>query len=247
MTNGRLLAVGGAGALAALLAGGLVSVYADDSTSGVILTQDSGTTDDSESDREAPSPYLEKVAGQLGITVDALTEALKGASLETVEEKLDAGEITEERAAELRERIEAGEVTFGFGGAGRGHGSHGPSLGVSRDEIAAFLGIEAAALNEALASGQTLAEVAEANGKSREELKAFLTEEATAAINEALVAGDITQEQADEKLANLSDRLDEKIDSQFLGHPGPRGMAPSGTTTDGASFSYSGISASPLF
>lgn len=241
MTNRKLLTIGGAGALAAVLAGGLVSVYADDSASGVILAQDS-TDDESETEREAArTAYLEKVAAALGVTVDTLTQALKAASLETVEEKLTAGEITEERAAELRERIEAGDLGFGFGGPGQGRGHHHVvGFGVTRDEIAAFLGIDTAALDEALASGQTLGEVAEANGVSRDELKAFLTEEATAAINEAVADGTITQEEADEKLAGLSDRIDEKLDSEFTGRHGPLGMAPSGTTADGASFSYRG-------
>src|SRR5687768_9860304 len=120
MNSSKLLTLGGAGALAALLAGGLVSVYADDDVSGAILTQDPGTTDD-DTDAEraaARDAYLQKVADALGISLDALKEALKSASLETVDEKLAAREITEEQAADLRERIEAGEVGFGFGGPG---------------------------------------------------------------------------------------------------------------------------------
>jgi hypothetical protein len=244
MTNSKLLAIGGAGALAALVTGGLVSVYAQDGGTGS-TTQASPDQQDHEAQRDA---FLQKVADRLGVPLDTLKEALKGASLDTVDEKVASGEITEDQAARMRERIEAGDFGFGPGGPHRGHEEHGPGLGADRGELAAFLGIDEEALHDALQSGQTLAQVAEANGKSRDDLKAFLRQQAADALNQAVTDGELTQDQADQKLAGLDANLDALIDGQMPAHgprhgmPGPSGMAPGG-----ARFSYPGIGGAPTY
>jgi hypothetical protein len=80
------------------------------------------------------------------------------------------------------------------------------------------------------AEGATLASVAEAHGKSREELKAFLTKQLQTRLDEAVSAARITREQADSKLSKYTSNLDAIID----------GTAPSGFPGGGHGFSGDG-------
>ena len=257
MTNRKLLTIGGGTAiLGAVLTGGFISASAsDDSATGsAILTQDSGDTQSTQdADKVArQEAYLAKVAAALGVTVDALKAALTSSSLATVDERLAAGEITAEQAADMKERIESGEALFGFRGPGGGRGHHGGighGLGVSSAELMTFLGIDQATLEAARTAEKSLATIAEEAGKSRDELKAFLTAQAEESVAQAVTDGRLTQAEADEKLANFDTTLDAMIDSAtHIGRHGPRsGTAPSGTTPNGASFSYSGFGGTPLF
>jgi hypothetical protein len=90
--------------------------------------------------------------------------------------------------------------------------------GVSEEELAAFLGISVDELRTELqADGATLATVAAADGQDRAALIAFLTEQKQAALAERVAAGDLTQAEADEKLAEFTANVDSIVDSSGLG------------------------------
>ena len=80
------------------------------------------------------------------------------------------------------------------------------------------------------ADGATLATVAQAHGKSRDELKAFLTDDAKTHLAQEVTEGDITQAQADARLADLTANLDARIDATMpaFGGRGHDGMGPMG-------------------
>jgi hypothetical protein len=243
MTNRKLLSIGGGAALlGAVLVGGIVSVNAQDSGNGG--STQSGPSADKQANRDA---YLEKLASKLGISVDAL-KAMKSTNLEILDQKVADGTITQAQADEIRSRIESGGAWFGVGGGGAGHhgGGHGPGMGMgaSRDAMASFLGIDEATLDAGLQDGKSLATIAQEAGKSRDELKAFVTDQATQHINQEVADGRITQEQADQKLAALSSRLDQMIDGQFMGGPGghDHGQQPAGS---GARFGPAGRMGGP--
>lgn len=219
MANKKLLSItSGVALFGAVLGGGIITASAQDSGSTQESTTDSSTREERQAD------YISKLAANLGIDTATLETALQDTALQIVDEQLAAGAITEERAAELRQAIQAGEFPIGpgFGGPRHHHGG-GPGLHIGGADLAAFLGIDEATLRDALMSGSTLAEVAEANGASRDALKTFLTDEFSAALAERVAAGDLTQEEADEKLADFTETLDERIDGEFRGGPGPRG------------------------
>lgn len=70
-------------------------------------------------------------------------------------------------------------------------------------------------------SGQSLAEIA---GEDLDALVEYLTAESTARINEAVADGTLTQEQADERLDGLADRIQSRIENGGgLGGRGGRG------------------------
>jgi hypothetical protein len=107
---------------------------------------------------------------------------------------------------------------FGTPGAGRSIGIGG----FDNSALAAFLGISQDQLQSELqAEGATLATVAQAHGKSRDDLKNFLTDQIRQNTQQALTDGRMTQEQADSTLQALPDRVDQMIDGnmQFRGPP----------------------------
>jgi hypothetical protein len=164
---------------------------------------------------------------------------------EDIDAAVASGDLTQEEADRLKERLEAlpeGALGPPFGhfkrgvpmgpgefkrGPGRGmHFGFGFALPGELDELAGFLGITPEQLREELgADGATLATVAEAHGKSRDDLKAFLLEAANERLANAVSEGDLTQERADEIRTRLEEHLDDVIDHGFPGFGG-RGDGP---------------------
>ncbi|MGH3084007.1 MAG: hypothetical protein ACRDNP_08100, partial [Gaiellaceae bacterium] len=111
----------------------------------------------------------------------------------------------EEQGAELKERIESGEVPLiGLGGPGFGHRMH--HVG-DLDAAASYLGMTEATLMAALEDGKTLAQIAEDRGKSVTGLVDALVDEAQAELAAAVKAGRLTDAQRDSMLSGLKERI----------------------------------------
>ena len=156
--------------------------------------------------------FVGRLAENLGITQDELESAIDQTQLEQVEAALAEGLITEEQAAQRREAIESGEARFGKIGQ-RGHKMQRVGGHIGGD-VAEFIGIEPEELREAIEGGQSLVQVAEANGVSEAELTAHLLGELETKLGEAVESGRITQAEADEKLAGAADRIAECINRE---------------------------------
>ena len=182
------------------------------------------------------SGFFQAVARHLGISSEKLEDAVKAASLEQVDAAFEEGKITEEQADELRERIESGEAgpLFGLGG----FGFHGPGHGFGHgldDKLSAaadYLGLSVEELRERLADGRTLADIAEAEDKSVEGLEQAIVAEAREDLDEAVEAGRLTREQADEILERLREHVDELVAGDFFERRG--GPRFDGPPPDGA-------------
>jgi len=99
-----------------------------------------------------------------------------------------------------------------------GAGLPGPGLfiGGASEEFAAFLGISFEQLDSELGvEGATPASVAEAHGRTREELKTFFMEELQANLDEAVAAGTMSQEVADDMFERQASRIDDIIDGEM--------------------------------
>jgi hypothetical protein len=112
-----------------------------------------------------------------------------------------------------------------------GAGPPGLSLfiGGASEEFAAFLGIALEQLEAELdVEGATPASVAEAHGRTREELRAFFMEELRANLDEAVAAGTMSQEDADNMLERQASLIDDIIDGNapFRGAPGAGDITP---------------------
>jgi len=135
---------------------------------------------------------------------------------------VEDGTLTESQAGAVAEVLADGP------GPRRHH--RGPDL----QGIGEFLGLSGEEIRDALQDGSTLAEVAEANGSSGEELTAFLVAEAEERLDGAVADGRIDETEKDEKLADVAERIASMVDGEgpFGGH-GPRGPGGPG---DGAGF-----------
>jgi hypothetical protein len=117
--------------------------------------------------------------------------------------------------------VAAGPMGGDHGGRG-GRGGRGPGLEV----VASTLGMTAEEVREAISNGQTLAQLAEANGSSGEALIDAILAEMTTHLDEKVAAGDHTQEEADAKLAEATTRVTEFVNN--TGEAGPMGGGPGG-------------------
>ena len=155
--------------------------------------------------------YLNRLAQNLGVTVDRLRAALQQTALQEVDAALQRGDITADQAQQARARINSGDVgRFGFG-FGRGGGDRGPGFGASHEQIAQFLGVTAEQLRTEL-NGTSLAQVAQNHGRTRAQLVQFLTSAAQQQIAQAVQAGRLTQQQADQRLAGLQGHIEQLVD-----------------------------------
>lgn len=171
--------------------------------------------------------FLADVAKRLGVTQDALEDAIVGAREAQLDKAVADGALTEEQAKRLKERLESGDLGPGFGGPGFGHRGFGhPGFGHhgfgGLDAAATYLGLTDAELRAALMEGKSLADVAKEQGKSVDGLKAAISKAHEERLAEAVKDGRLTQAQAD----SLADRLDEVVDDLVERTPGERGMGP---------------------
>jgi hypothetical protein len=107
----------------------------------------------------------------------------------------------------------------------------------SLDSLASFLGISTNDLQTALRNGQTLAQIAQAHGKSASDVKTVLTGQLKSNLDKEVAAGRMTSQQETTILNNASSHLDSLISNGFraggrgrpFGHgfgpgPGPMGL-----------------------
>lgn len=172
--------------------------------------------------------FLDRVAQKLGIDTAKLQDAVTGARTDQIDEAVANGDLTQKQADNLKNKIQNAPNggDFGFGGPGkRGFGpggpggkgafgfGFGPGFADAGQRFADFLGISTDQLKTELsADGATLAKVAEAHGKSRDDVKAFITSTAKTQLDAAVANGDLTQKLEDEALSALNSHLDELID-----------------------------------
>jgi hypothetical protein len=166
-----LVAIGAAGALAV--------------GAGAAYAAQSGGDGDGE---RGPAAALADVAARVGVSEQELRDAFQAEALERLDQAVADGRLTEEQAAEIRERIESGEGPGFRAHHGPHHGPGGP-VALGLETAAGYLELEPEALLEELRSGRTLADVAEEQGKSVEGLEDVLVAEARERIHEIVTEG----------------------------------------------------------
>jgi hypothetical protein len=80
------------------------------------------------------------------------------------------------------------------------------------EDVATYLGVSVDTLKTDLKSGQTLAQIAVAQGKTEDELISFIVTKRTDELKTALSDGKITQEQYDNLIENLETRVKEMVE-----------------------------------
>ncbi len=132
---------------------------------------------------------------------------------EKLQPLVDDGTITADQAAAVAEALADGFQ----GGPRRGH--HRPNLGA----LAEFLGMETDEFREAMQEYDTLADLAEANDSSGDSVIDFLVGQAEARLDEAVADGKFDQAEADEKLAECTEKITEMVNNGPPEDGGSRG------------------------
>ena len=149
-----------------------------------------------------------EIAASLGVDADTLVQGVVSALLTQISEDLP-GRIA---AWADGERLE-----------GQRSGQHRGARVLG--QAAEFIGVSIQDLVTALQEGQTIADVAAANGSSGDAVIAAAVAEAEARLAEKVAAGELTQEEADARLAEITERVTERVNSpfEFRGDGPPRG------------------------
>ena len=168
--------------------------------------------------QEYGQSFLAKLAAALGVDQAKLTESIKTAGIETIDEAVAKGDLAQNRADAMKERIAEGRqsLVMPFGGRGgpmggeRGmpgkagmSGVFGLRDGGAETAIAEKLGLTTDQLHEQLRAGKSLTDLATEKGVSADDLKAVATAAHKAHLDQAVADGKLTQAQADAMLERM--------------------------------------------
>src|ERR1700686_949820 len=172
--------------------------------------------------------FVDKLAGILHLTPTQTTDALKQAQLQTVDQMLKDGQITQQQADAMKARINAGQGLGAVGGFGRhggcfggfggfggfkGNGALMQSLTTAElNAAASALHMSTANLQSALRSGKSLTDLETQQKVSDSAVKTAMKNAAKGVLDSAVKAGTITQAQADSVLSRVGSGLN------FRGH-----------------------------
>lgn len=202
----------GGGILLAIVAGVLAVGLASAQTS----TPEPTVTDSPE---KLGDRFKEELASQLGISVDELNTALDDTQFALIDQAVADGKLTQSEAEKLKARVEEGSNLFPFGGI-RDRIEHRLKVGLV-EAAAAVLGVDVSVVKDGLQNGDTLAEIANANGMSTDDFKTALLANVKSTLDTKVASGDITKEQADKLYERLSNNIDDIVNHE-PGEYGPR-------------------------
>lgn len=222
------------------VAGGVTAVVLAAAIGGAAYAQSAPTATPTGGPRaqmqQRAQQFLNDFAAKLGKTPADVLGAFKAVEKDRVAQAVKDGKLTQQQADQANQRIDQAQgLPFGGPGFGHGPGDHGKGPGGPRPmggpgmagdpaALAGFLGVQPQDLRTTL-QGKSLAQVAQEKGKTRDQLKAFLTQQIKARMDKAVQAGRVTQAQEDQRLAQFNANLDQMIDrvGPPAGGPGPRG------------------------
>ncbi len=173
---------------------------------------------------------LAQLATAQGKSVAGLEAAIVGDATTNLDAAVTAGKLTSAqeatRLANLKDHVD--ELVNSTGppaGMKGGPGGRGPGGGPASQAIASYLGITASTLESDLNRGQTLAQVATAQGKTAAGLEAAVLADAKSHLDAAVTAGKLTSAQETTMLADLSSHVADLVNSTGppAGGPGPPG------------------------
>lgn len=199
---------------------------------GVVAVSAAPSPSPSASGKNYAQVFVDKLAGILHLTPAQTSGDLKSAELATIDQMVADGRITKAQGAELKAKIQNGQLSgFGFGFAPRFGGPELGARGVLRDVRTAELNALAGTLKMSLAdvqsqlrAGKTLGDLEQLHGVSDTAVQAAVRSAAKGVLDKAVKAGTITQQQEDMLLSRIG-----SMPFKF-GHRAP--VAPGGTGGD---------------
>ena len=229
-----------------LLIAGVTAVVAASAGGAYAATQSTGNS---------KQAFINDVAKRLNVSPAQLSSAVKAALIDRLNAAVKDGQITQAQAKKLEQRINQDRrLPFFFASPGRAFGPGHlrlarPVGGGALHSAASYLGLSNAQLMADLASGKSLAQVANARGKSVSGLKQVLITAETNRLNKLESRGVITKALEQHIISRLSTRIDKLVNrTGFAPGPmgkGPRMMVPGGPMPQGGSVQKGGPMAPP--
>jgi polyhydroxyalkanoate synthesis regulator phasin len=184
--------------------------------------------------QQTEASILDDAAKRLNVTPQALKSALGEAEDAQLDAQVKAGKLTQEQADAIKKaRSQSGSVLGGPGVGGRPHGGPGgpgrpggpgggfgfglgglrfhAGAGGAIDAAATALGLERTDLVAKLRDGRSIADVAKAQGKSLDDIKAAVTDAVAKELDARVKDGRLTADQRDKVLSELKDHLDDLV------------------------------------
>jgi hypothetical protein len=192
----------------------------DTPTDDTTATDDTSTTDTGTDDTSTTDETVTDDTTVADETADdEATRPEPGVRLrEELQELVDNGTLTSEQADTVATFLGENRPEHdgfpgghrGFpGGPGRGHGG----FGIERGEIADVLGLEPEALGDLLRDGQSLADIATAQGVDVQTVIDTLVDDVKEHLDEAVSNERLTEEEADAKLVEITERITEMVNT----------------------------------
>ena len=163
-----------------------------------------------------PPTLADDVAARLGIAPEKLRQAFKDAIGARIDAAVQAGKLTPEQGAKLKERL-ANANGLGLRLRGRLAEKHPALVGGIRvrvhrvGPVTKYLGITPQELRSELRAGKSLAQIATAHGKTVDGLVDAIVAPAKARLDKAVANGHLTRQRADEILGRLTDAVEKAV------------------------------------
>jgi hypothetical protein len=220
--NRRSTAIGvtagllGGGAIGLLVAMPSFSSAASDSTTTptteVVVNDDTATDDTATDDTATDTPDAPDAPPS-----DADRAANATARIRTeLQNLVDDGTITAAQADAVAADLPASLPEHGPWGPGGPGGRHGHP-GFDGEVLAGLLGIDVETLRSDLRSGQTVAEIAAAQGVDLQTVIDSLVAEAKAHLDLSVESGRLTQDEADARLTEVTQRITDFVNNGLPG------------------------------
>jgi hypothetical protein len=189
---------------------------------------------------------LRDAAQRLNVSPDELRSALEGAFGDQLDQAVKDGNLTQQQADRIEQDVRQHGLPLGGPGPLGGPDGHvgvfvhgGPP---GLDAAADYLGLTSAQLGRQLMSGESLADVARAQGKSVDGLEQAIVTAARSDLDKAVADGKLTDAQRDELLQRLQQHVDDLVAGRLPDPPrfrrewrgGPGGPAGPGMPPPGA-------------
>ena len=206
----------GGGAIGLLVAmpsfGSAASTATTPPTTEVVVTDDASTdsgTDDTTTDAPA--------APDAPPTDDERQANAEERIRTELQNLVDDGTITAAQADAVAADLATAIPVHGPGGRGGpgGFGGHRGGPGFDGEVVAGLLGIDVDALRTGLRDGKTIAEIAGEQGVDPQTVIDSLVAEAKSHLDLSVENGRLTQEEADAKLADATDRITDFVNNGF--------------------------------
>ena len=141
---------------------------------------------------------------------------------ETLQPLVDDGTIDDSQRDAVVDQLESSRPE---GGKGHGPGQRGQRGAAFSGELAEILGLDSSEIGEALRNGESLADLAAANGVDTQDLVDAIVASIEERVNGAVDEGHIDADKAAEILADASERAEDRVNGVFeagdRGHRGP--------------------------